>query len=107
MKPIDEMTPVELLSEFCRKREYHETVAKARAWMQTDEAKGWLPGAGCTEPHVDHNGMRWLWVGQSGGHPLAEVREPRPEVEQRWAELCAEINRRFTPRRPPFNGPYR
>ncbi len=66
VKPVVEMTGVELLEEFCAKR------------------------AGTTRE-----------LGGLGG----EVHEP-PHGE-RWEALCAEINRRLAPRRPPFSGPYR
>jgi hypothetical protein len=84
MKLVTEMTPVELLSEFCRKREYHEAVAEARQDKEhLDHTYG--------DPHSGTLHLKYP------GRPLGEVREPRPAEDQRWADLCAEINRRFTP----------
>lgn len=93
MKAVDQMTSVELLSEFVRKREYHEAVAEARAWIESPEGKKWAAEVGPVVHDVRGRG-RVLWWKVSG-KPMGEVREPRPEDDQRWAELCAEINRRF------------
>jgi len=99
MKPVAEMTPVELLSEFCRKHEYHEAVAEARAWMATPEAANY-------DFSRDVRGVGRVLLWKRTGQPVSEVREPRPEQDRRWKDLCAEINRRFTQARP-FTGPYR
>ncbi len=96
MKSVSAMTAVELLSEFTRVHEYHESVSQARAWMCSDEAKSWAEDfeGPYTKPVEDGRGKRWLWL-KKIGRPLDSVREPSPREEQRWTELCTEINRRF------------
>jgi len=93
MKTPHEMTPVELLSEFARNHEYHEAVAEARAWMASEAGKTWEASAGPLVLNMPGGGRSLPWY--RVGHPLGEVREPHPDEEARWAELCAEINRRF------------
>ena len=87
MKLLHEMTAVELLSEFCRKREYHETVAEARAWMASNETPDYA------RTPRDRRGA--VLVLKRPGQRHSEVREPGPGQDERWAELCAMINRRF------------
>ena len=96
MKLVVEMTPVELLSEFIRKREYHEAVAEARAWMNSDDAVGYAAG------NVHRSGGHYLFI-KRPGEPLTGVRKPSRAEETFWQELCAEINRRFAPK--PLRGP--
>jgi hypothetical protein len=105
LKPVAEMTPVELLSEFSRKYEYHEAVAEAREWIASAEGQDWAANVGPVVHDARGRG-RVLWW-KCVGKPMGEVREPRPDEDARWAELCAEINRRFTQRPPAFKGPYR
>ncbi len=83
MKPVSEMSAVELLSEFHVRVDYMTHVRKARE--QGSEIYTPARGRGA-----------YLVLTRTGQPPL-EVAVPRPEIDERWDALCAEINRRFDP----------
>lgn len=83
MKPPHEMSGSELLDEFCERRTYMRQVERARAKE--------LPVRGHGSPFSPRG---YYDLPRPGQGPIM-VDVPSPELDARWSEIRAEIDRRL------------